>query len=71
MTEEKAEDVVFVVDDNLATLADFRYKRKYVAKNGENGRAHANTVKKRPTLKSKCRGVLSFAKQIQAQLWLI
>ena len=27
-------DVVFVVDDNLATLADFRYKRKYAAKNG-------------------------------------
>lgn len=27
-------DVVFVVDDNLATLADFRYKRKYSAKNG-------------------------------------
>lgn len=67
----KGGDVVFVVDDNLATLADFRYKRKYVAKNGENGRAHANTVKKRRTLKSKCRGVLSFAKQIQAQLWLI
>ncbi len=27
-------DVIFVVDDNLATLADFRYKRKYTAKNG-------------------------------------
>ena len=27
-------DIVFVVDDNLATLADFRYKRKYAAKNG-------------------------------------
>ena len=24
----KGGDVVFVVDDNLATLADFRYKRK-------------------------------------------
>jgi len=30
----KGGDVVFVVDDNLATLADFRYKRKYAAKNG-------------------------------------
>lgn len=30
----KGGDIVFVVDDNLATLADFRYKRKYVAKNG-------------------------------------
>ena len=31
-------DIVFVADDNLSTLADFRYKRKYAAKNGENGR---------------------------------
>ena len=34
----KGGDVVFVVDDNLATLADFRYKRKYKAPNGEQGR---------------------------------
>lgn len=33
----KGGDVVFRVDDNLATLADFRYKRKYVARNGEPG----------------------------------
>ena len=31
-------NVVFQVDDNLSTLADFRYKRKYVAPSGENGR---------------------------------
>ena len=30
-------NIVFQVDDNLSTLADFRYKRKYVASNGENG----------------------------------
>ena len=30
-------NIVFRVDDNLSTLADFRYKRKYVAPNGENG----------------------------------
>ena len=30
-------DVVFVVDDNMSTLMDFRYKRKYVAGNGANG----------------------------------
>ncbi len=30
-------DIVFAVDDNLSTLADFRYKRKYVAENGANG----------------------------------
>jgi len=29
--------VVFQVDDNISTLADFRYKRKFVAKNGEDG----------------------------------
>ncbi len=32
-------DVVFVADDNLSTLMDFRYKRKYTAQDGENGRA--------------------------------
>ena len=31
-------NVVFQADDNLSTLADFRYKRKYVAPQGENGR---------------------------------
>ena len=30
-------NIVFVPDDNLSTLADFRYKRKYSAQNGENG----------------------------------
>lgn len=33
----KGGDIVFKVDDNLATLADFRYKRKYKAPNGGNG----------------------------------
>lgn len=31
-------NIVFVADSNLSTLADFRYKRKYVAPKGENGR---------------------------------
>ena len=36
-------NVVFQVDDNLSTLADFRYKRKYKAQSGENGRgSHCN-----------------------------
>ena len=30
--------IVFVADDNLSTLMDFRYKRKYTAPDGENGR---------------------------------
>ena len=33
----KGGDVVFLADDHLATLADFRYKRKYKAENGANG----------------------------------
>ena len=32
-------DIIFVADDNLSTLMDFRYKRKYTAADGENGRA--------------------------------
>ena len=30
-------NIVFQIDDNLSTLADFRYKRKYKAPNGEPG----------------------------------
>ncbi|MBR3439046.1 MAG: GTPase CgtA, partial [Clostridia bacterium] len=30
-------NIVFQVDNNLSTLADFRYKRSYKAKNGEPG----------------------------------
>ena len=33
----KGGDIVFVVDDNMSTLMDFRYKRKYVAANGADG----------------------------------
>lgn len=36
----KGGNIVFQVDDNLSTLADFRYKRKYAALNGENGRGN-------------------------------
>ncbi len=31
-------NVVFVADKNISTLMDFRYKRKYLAENGGNGR---------------------------------
>jgi len=30
-------DIVFIVDENMRTLMDFRYKRKHVAQNGEMG----------------------------------
>lgn len=30
-------DIIFEVDDNMSTLMDFRYKRKYVAANGADG----------------------------------
>ncbi|MBE6769643.1 MAG: GTPase ObgE [Ruminococcaceae bacterium] len=43
-------NVVFKVDDNLSTLADFRYKRKYVAENGENGGTSRCTGKSAPDL---------------------
>lgn len=35
----KGSDIVFVADDNLSTLIDFRYKKKYVAPDGEPGGA--------------------------------
>ncbi|MGN0174411.1 MAG: GTPase ObgE [Acutalibacteraceae bacterium] len=33
----KGGDIVFVADKHLTTLADFRYKRKYTAENGQKG----------------------------------
>lgn len=35
----KGSDIVFIADDSLSTLIDFRYKKKYVAPNGEAGGA--------------------------------
>lgn len=43
-------NVVFQVDDNFSTLIDFRYKRKYVAQNGDNGGAKRCTGKSAPDL---------------------
>jgi len=43
-------DIVFQVDDNLSTLADFRYKRKYCAENGEDGKAGRGSGKSAPRL---------------------
>jgi GTP-binding protein len=41
----KGGDIIFIVDDNLSTLADFRYKRNYTANNGENGYAKNSSGK--------------------------
>lgn len=42
-------DIIFQVDDNLSTLSDFRYKRKYHAQNGQDGQgSHKNGRKGEP-----------------------
>ena len=42
----KGGDIIFVADDHLATLSDFRYKRKYNAENGADGSGNRKTGKK-------------------------
>ncbi|MGN0569386.1 MAG: GTPase ObgE [Candidatus Fimenecus sp.] len=42
----KGGNIVFKVDDNLSTLADFRYKRKYKAENGADGSGSRRNGKK-------------------------
>ncbi len=42
----KGGDIIFIADTNLSTLMDFRYKRKYAAKNGEDGGAKKCSGKK-------------------------
>ncbi len=46
----KGGSIIFAVDDNLSTLADFRYKRKYVAEDGGKGGAGRCTGKSAPNL---------------------
>lgn len=46
----KGGDIVFVVDDNISNLIDFRYKRKYVAEKGQNGGAKNCSGRKAPDL---------------------
>ena len=42
----KGGDIVFQVDDNLSTLADFKYKRKYKAQSGMDGQGGRRNGKK-------------------------
>lgn len=46
----KGGDIVFVVDDNISNLIDFRYKRKYVAEKGQNGGAKNCSGRNAPDL---------------------
>jgi len=46
----KGGDIVFVVDNHLSTLADFRYKRKYAAENGQPGARRRCSGKSAPDL---------------------
>lgn len=46
----KGGDIIFKADSNLSTLADFRYKRKYIAENGQNGKPSHSAGKSAPNL---------------------
>ena len=46
----KGGDIIFKVADNLSTLADFRYKRKYTAEDGQKGGTTRCTGKSAPDL---------------------
>ena len=46
-------DIIFEVDDNMSTLMDFRYKRKYVAGNGQPGQGKRCSGKVGETLRIK------------------
>lgn len=46
----KGGDIIFVVDDNISNLIDFRYKRKYVAEKGQNGGAKNCSGRNAPDL---------------------
>lgn len=55
----KGSDIMFVADDSLSTLIDFRYKKKYVAPDGEAGGARRCSGKSmEPTIIKVPRGTL-------------
>ncbi|HHV96920.1 MAG TPA: GTPase ObgE [Clostridiaceae bacterium] len=41
----KGGDVIFIVDEGLRTLIDFKYKKKYIAESGKNGEGSNKTGK--------------------------
>ena len=46
----KGGDIVFLVDDNISTLIDFRYKKKYTAQRGMDGGSRNSFGKSAPDL---------------------
>ncbi|MBR4223574.1 MAG: GTPase ObgE, partial [Oscillospiraceae bacterium] len=46
----KGGDIVFIADDSMSTLIDFRYKRKFCAEKGQNGSGDNRTGKNAPDL---------------------
>lgn len=46
----KGGDIIFVTNENLSSLLDFRYKKKYKAKNGEHGKGKDQHGKNAPNL---------------------
>lgn len=46
----KGGDIIFKADSNLSTLQDFRFKRKYLAQRGENGKGDKRFGKKAENL---------------------
>ena len=49
----KGGDVVFVVDEGLNTLTDFRHVRKYAAQHGEDGKRSGWRAKRARTSRSR------------------
>ena len=52
-------DIIFVVDQNMNTLLDFRYHRKFKAENGETATSRTSTARMHRPATSRCRPVHS------------
>ncbi|MCL2634884.1 MAG: GTPase ObgE [Oscillospiraceae bacterium] len=46
----KGGDIILVADDNLSTLVDFRYTKKFTAENGQNGGTNKKSGKSAPDI---------------------
>ena len=59
-------DAIFVADPNMASLQDFRHKRKYKAENGESGGQNKNWSFRRKSCDSSSVGTLLLTKTATA-----